>query len=373
MTKGKLLTTPTRLFKLVLPLIIHDNNSDRKDAEPLALLVHPSQPLSYLERLIQAELPLLKTSGTEKIPDVNFRAEDAMAEHDDTQGTSRKKETAEDLDAMESERDSTQSSAHRHSPAVARELRGGHGEGGVESYSGLGKEAEDSPGGFVRWSKSTEIGDFVRDAARGKEFAVEIEGAPQEIRVGVPSFGDRTYYLRIRLRKKSQQISTMADVKRECDLQAHQYSQRIAIAGFAGMCAWGGVVAWLTFMTNLGWDVMEPVTYLVGLAGLLGGYGWFLAHNREASYRSAMNLTVSRRQHRLYEEKGFDLQKYNYFIDEGNSLRKEIMSVAAEYDVEWDERRDAQDEKVVKALAENRREKKKGKSKDDEEGDGDDD
>src|SRR3954454_14885086 len=54
---GKLLTTPARLLKLVLPLTTVDVNSDRKDVAPLALLVHPQQPLSYLERLIQSELP----------------------------------------------------------------------------------------------------------------------------------------------------------------------------------------------------------------------------------------------------------------------------------------------------------------------------
>lgn len=53
MTKGKLLTTPSRMLKLILPLTTRDVNDDRKDAEPLALLVHPQQPLSYLERLIQ--------------------------------------------------------------------------------------------------------------------------------------------------------------------------------------------------------------------------------------------------------------------------------------------------------------------------------
>lgn len=35
---GKLLTTPSRLLKLILPLTTLDKNSDRKDVEPLALL-----------------------------------------------------------------------------------------------------------------------------------------------------------------------------------------------------------------------------------------------------------------------------------------------------------------------------------------------
>ena len=77
-TTGKLLTTPSRLLKLILPLTTLDKNLDRKSIEPLALLVHPQQPLSYLERLIQSELPMIKSKdGAEKVPAVHFRAEDS--------------------------------------------------------------------------------------------------------------------------------------------------------------------------------------------------------------------------------------------------------------------------------------------------------
>lgn len=78
MTKGKLLTTPSRMLNLILPFTTMDANSDRKDMEPLALLVHPQQPLSYLERLIQSELPTIKDGDKERIPNVYFRAEDSM-------------------------------------------------------------------------------------------------------------------------------------------------------------------------------------------------------------------------------------------------------------------------------------------------------
>jgi hypothetical protein len=90
---------------------------------------------------------------------------------------------------------------------------------------------------FVRWSPSTEIGDFIRDAARGKEFAVDVENAAP-IYVGVPSFKDRTYYLRMRLRKTGKRIAQMADVKKECDELAQKGAQRVAQGGFAGLISW---------------------------------------------------------------------------------------------------------------------------------------
>ena len=181
----------------------------------------------------------------------------------------------------------------------------------MQSYSGAGREGsgEDS-GDFVRWSASTEIGDFIRDAARAKEFDVEIEGSPEPIKVAVPSFNDRTYYLRQRLRRTSRKIADMAAIKKECDTAAHKGGQRIALGGCGLLIGYWYLVYRLTFETDLGWDVMEPVTYLVGMAGVLIGYVWFLMNRREASYQSAMNLTVSRRQSVAYEKRGFNLQKF---------------------------------------------------------------
>src|ERR1700742_2927887 len=108
---------------------------------------------------------------------------------------------------------------------------------------------------------------------------------------------------------------------------------------------------------------MEPVTYLVGLSTLMGGYLWFLYHNREVSYRSALTLTISRRQQALYQQRGFDVSRWEQLVEEGNLLRKEIKAVASEYDVEWDEKKDEQDESVTKALREDRKKNGNGGSK----------
>lgn len=90
------------------------------------------------------------------------------------------------------------------------------------------------------------------------------------------------------------------------------------------------------------------------------------------SYRSALNLTISRRQTKLYQAKGFDLQRWESLIEEGNSLRNEIKAVAKEYDVDWDETVDEKDEKVTNALKRVRDKKKSernGKDKKDGEDD----
>ena len=345
MTKGKLLTTPSRLLKLILPLTTRDQNTDRKDVEPLALLVHPQQPLSYLERLIQSELPFTKDEkGREVPPRVEFSAVDPGLD-EDHEG----REVG--LTGMKSSMDKQEEA--RDSEGVVGETSGNKSD--VQDLGRSNTPESTSSPPFIRWSKSTELGDFIRSAAASRhanEFAISISNAPKPLTVGVPSFSDRTYYLRTRLRKKSSEIAAMAGLKRECDLAAHASAQRVAYAGFAGMVGWGAMVWWLTFMTSLGWDVMEPVTYLVGLVGIIGGYAWFLYNRREASYAAAMNVTVSKRQNKLYELRGFDLRRWEWLVDECKGLRDEIRRIASEYDVEWEETKDAKDENVVNALKE---------------------
>lgn len=108
--------------------------------------------------------------------------------------------------------------------------------------------------------------------------------------------------------------------------------------------------------------------YLVGLSTLICGYLWFLYHNREVSYRSALNLTISRRQTKLYQQKGFDIQKWDTLIEEANGYRKEIKQIATEYDVDWDETQDEKDKRVTEAMRKVRSEKNsERKEKDDKE------
>ena len=360
----------------MVPLTTTDQNSDRKDVEPLSLLVHPQQPLSYLERLIQSELPSIEDKvGREKIPSVAFWAEETERGEEEPEPSSVDEEAETDGGSGrdESKIQGKTERTGKLKPSGSKVEQPGPISSTVETYSGLGREgpaSEEEDKNFVRWSSSTEIGDFIREAARGQEFAVRIEGSPREIRVGVPSFKDRTHYLRLRFKNLSTKISNMAAIKRECDLAAHNSAQRLAIAGGVGLAAYWMAVCSLTFYTDLGWDVMEPVTYLVGLSTLICGYLWFVYHRREVSYQAAMQLTVSRRQSMLYHSKGFNVKRWENLVDEANHIRREINAVARAYDVEWDELAE-QKEEVVEALKEGSKGKEKSKKEDDEENDDD--
>jgi len=334
--------------------------------EPIAILVHPQQPLSYLEGLIQSEVPPIKVElGKLRAPAISF----IVLQHDDS-AIKPKKTLPGDLNTDTGHQSgSTDGILDRDmhpGSGVPAETRRLSREEDAETYS-YPRKATSEPNSddgeakrFVRWSQATEVGDFIRDAARAREFIVMIEGAPSglgQIRIGVPSFSERTQFLRMRLRKLARRIQSIAEIKHECDRLAHRGAQRVAIGGFGILSTWWYLVYKMTFETDLGWDTMEPVTYLVSLSTLMGGYLWFLYHNREISYRSALDFTISARQKKLYQQHNVDLQLWESLIDEGNALRREIKNIAAEYDAEWDERADEQDERVTEALKSERRHK----------------
>ncbi|EPT02041.1 hypothetical protein FOMPIDRAFT_1048324 [Fomitopsis schrenkii] len=284
--KGRLSPTSSHLFKLVLPLG-HLRPPDAADATlkpppPTAFLLHPSQPLSHVSRLILAQL-------APATPSISF-------------------------------------------------------------------QSTTPSGRTLQWANSTDVGDFIRDAARATEFALCIgEGSTgadtgQEalrgtIHIEVPSFADRTRFLRRRLAVVEDELREMEALKRECDHAAHRGAHRMAIGGLAMLVVYWGAVARLTFW-DLGWDVMEPVTYLSGLTMVIMGYLWFLYQGREVSYASVLQHSVSARRDALYKARGLDVERWLDLVGERKAHRREIARIAEDYDERvWKARQEERDER----------------------------
>jgi calcium uniporter protein, mitochondrial len=200
---GKLSTTSSHLFKLILPL--EPNTTVKSQPAPTVFLLHPSQPLSHVSRLILASL-------APAIPTITFRS----------------------------------------------------------TSSGPTGQA-------FQWSHSTDVGDFIKDAARASRFSICIsydssparsssshhadgttgkEESPnadeQIIDVEVPTFTDRTRFLRKRLAVIQNKLGEMEGLKRECDREAHRGAKRMAMGGFGMLIVYWGAVARLTFW-DYGW------------------------------------------------------------------------------------------------------------------------
>jgi calcium uniporter protein, mitochondrial len=106
----------------------------------------------------------------------------------------------------------------------------------------------------LQWSESTDVSNFIRDAARTKEFELQVKDGDIEkkIAIEVPSFADRTRFLRRRLEAVEDELESMEKLKRECDGEAHRGARRMAVGGLAMLIVYWGAVARLTFW-DLGW------------------------------------------------------------------------------------------------------------------------
>ncbi|KAK0224153.1 hypothetical protein IW262DRAFT_1371426 [Armillaria fumosa] len=186
-----------------------------------------------------------------------------------------------------------------------------------------------------QWSDSTDVGDFIRDAARSAKFRLcftDDEGRElSAISVRVPTFEDRTVFLRRRLTIINAQLESMHEIKRMCDKEARRGAKRMAIGGFGMLVAYWGIVARLTFW-DYGWDVMEPITYLSGLSTVICGYLWFLYQGREVSYSSVLDSSISTRRETLYKTHGLDINRWLDLVSEKKGLVKEIGRIAQDYE-----------------------------------------
>ncbi|KAJ7734742.1 hypothetical protein DFH07DRAFT_844425 [Mycena maculata] len=284
--RGKLSPTASHLFKLILPLgmlkfedkHIVTRGKAPKRTPPTVILLHPSQPLSHVSRLILASL-------APATPNISFR-----------------------------------------------------------SASSSGRQ--------FQWSDSTDVGDFIRDAARSAKFSICIgydpvsstnTGDASEVmfEVEVPTVADRTRFLRRRLEYIQAQLKGMEELKNACDREAHRGARRMATGGFGVLAIYWATVARLTFW-DYGWDVMEPITYLSGLSTVMAGYLWFLYQGREVSYSSVLDRSISARRENLYKARGFDIERWMDLVSEAKGLRSEIRRISEDY--EHHERSSEEDE-----------------------------
>ncbi|KAJ3512685.1 hypothetical protein NLJ89_g3382 [Agrocybe chaxingu] len=224
-------------------------------------------------------------------------------------------------------------------------------------------------GQAFQWSDSTDVGDFIRDAARAAEFTICISYGPDDARkrflpmndqedprivavdaggskgggkvengitetlltVTVPTFVDRSRFLRRRLNSVEGKLTDMEGLKQKCDQEAHQGARKMALGGFGMLIAYWGTVARLTSW-DYGWDVMEPITYISGLSTVIIGYLWFLYQGREVSYTSVLAQSISARRSALYKAKGFDIDHWMELFGEKRALRAEISRIARDYE-----------------------------------------
>ena len=177
--EGTLSPTTSHLFKLILPLPTQSWKD--KPPQPTAFLLHPSQPLSHLSRLIAGSLP-----SRDRNVEISYLA----------------------LTGQESDLDTHLRNAEEESSDHRR-------EGGPHL-----QERRKSEGRWqeVSWSQSTDLSDFIKQSCLNERFKVVIkpESTQDEmtLEVVIPSFKSRTVYLRKRLLELTGELDGMTKQKK---------------------------------------------------------------------------------------------------------------------------------------------------------------
>lgn len=203
---GKLSPTSSHLIKLVVPLppSLHaalDVPAPSSTSPPsfkvidTAFLLHPSQPLSHVSRLILGSLP-----AGERDAEVEFRAVSGR-EHSAYPST-------QSQDSEEEEDAAGGPLLHERNPD--------------------GDDMQE-----VRWSTSTDLGDFIKQATLAKHFRIVLKpsweavkggsaslsqtaGEPElSLKIMIPSFDSRTRYLRKRLLYLTREIAQLTQKKKK--------------------------------------------------------------------------------------------------------------------------------------------------------------
>ena len=145
----------------------------------------------------------------------------------------------------------------------------------------------------IEWADSTDLGNFIKTAVADEHFRIVLTPLKKEhdaisenaedsseisvrsknvdkegdthpisatnpnervITILVPSFKDRTQFLRRKLHVVEVELGNMEKLKIQCDREAHKGARRMALSGFGGLILYWVAVARLTFY-DFGWYV----------------------------------------------------------------------------------------------------------------------
>mmetsp|Transcript_1690 Transcript_1690/g.2994 ORF Transcript_1690/g.2994 Transcript_1690/m.2994 type:complete len:274 (-) Transcript_1690:262-1083(-) len=109
----------------------------------------------------------------------------------------------------------------------------------------------------------------------------------------------------IDLRKQIQPFRSQLN---EIDKRSQRVANMMARLGLGALCAQFGVIIYLTYF-ELGWDQVEPMTWLLGQSVILSGYAYFLFFKSEQSYAGMWNQTRAAYRNSLIKSNGLDLEK----------------------------------------------------------------
>jgi len=127
-----------------------------------------------------------------------------------------------------------------------------------------------------------------------------------------------------RMAELGQEIEALEQIKAPMDKKAAAHAGRVMKSIFAYLFLQVGVVVKLTFFSRFGWDVMEPITYLLTFSTSLFGLAYFTWNKLEFTYPALAGQLAKRRALRLYEKNGFDYARFLHLQSERAEIKRAL-------------------------------------------------
>ena len=116
------------------------------------------------------------------------------------------------------------------------------------------------------------------------------------------------------------------------DLNAAQFTKKIVVGAVGYLVAQAVVVAKLTFASRLGWDIMEPITYLVTFSTGIFGLFYFSVARRDYMYETVWDQVHDKRKTYLYRQHvdDFDIEEYERLQNKLNVAEMKLARLLVE-------------------------------------------
>lgn len=119
------------------------------------------------------------------------------------------------------------------------------------------------------------------------------------------------------------EIATLDSEKLKYDAIARRHANTLMAGLFAYLLLQFGVLfdmVWIDF----NWDIMEPITYFVGLTTLIGGFSFFIKSKQDYTYPALAQRLANSKLRKLYIANRFDWPAWNALHQKRTTLMQRL-------------------------------------------------
>lgn len=116
--------------------------------------------------------------------------------------------------------------------------------------------------------------------------------------------------------------NNLAKAKENLDFLSERKTKAVVYGGGAFLVSELAGIVYLTY--ELGWDLMEPTSYLLGLGTIIGGSAFYAFMRREYTYENAGNHLSDWIRTRVYRKNNFSVEKFENLLKDCKT-REEIL------------------------------------------------